>query len=633
MKRLSFCRRCGFLAFGLMAALVVAGHLLMAHADERSMVVKSAGDISHQSGKLGKYKALVIGINDYQDPKISDLKNAVRDAEAIAETLETGYGFKVTRLLNRAASKAAIYNKLRALAANSAADDSVLIYFAGHGDIDRVYNDGWWIPADAKGGDALTYLDNTVVQKAMKNMKARHVLLISDSCYSGTLFGEGRDMPPVIDDQFYLTLYNEKSRWGMTSGNKTPVTDSGSEGHSVFIYQLLKELKQNKKPYLTTQEIYARIAPIVGNNSEQTPLCKPVKDAGDMGGGFIFVSAAPRRANAVGKAAAISDAIKYEEASLEDEGREIEAEKQRLAKEKEMLTKKKALAEERRRLEEERRRLEAEKAETERAAAKAVGDALTDLSTGMEFVFVQGGCYQMGDTFGDGYSNEKPVHEVCVSDFSIGKHEVTVGQFRKFVNDSKYRTEAEKGDGCYIWTGSTWDKQRDKSWRNPGFSQTDNHPVACVSWNDAQEFIKWQSRKSSKKYRLPTEAEWEYAARSGGKSEKYAGTSSESSLGSYAWHDANSASKTHPVGQKQPNGLGLYDMSGNVWEWVQDWYGSDYYKSSPQNNPEGPSEGSNRVSRGGSWGSNAGGCRAANRGDNTPDVRDAGLGIRLARTH
>ena len=120
-------------------------------------------------------------------------------------------------------------------------------------------------------------------------MKARHVLLISDSCYSATLFGKARAMPQVIDDKYYLNLYNEKSRWGMTSGNKTPVSDQGSGGHSVFAYQLLKELRKNVNPYVSTQEIYTRIAPIVGNNSKQTPICRPIRDTGDQGGEFVFV--------------------------------------------------------------------------------------------------------------------------------------------------------------------------------------------------------------------------------------------------------------------------------------------------------------------------------------------------------
>jgi formylglycine-generating enzyme required for sulfatase activity len=223
------------------------------------------------------------------------------------------------------------------------------------------------------------------------------------------------------------------------------------------------------------------------------------------------------------------------------------------------------------------------------------GKAVTD-SSGMEFISVKGGCYQMGE--GSSYA----VHEVCVDDFYIGKYEVTQGQWKAVMgNNPSYFKDC--GDNC---------------------------PVEEVSWNDIQDFITKLNNKTGKNYRLPTEAEWEYAARSGGKDEKYAGTSNESELGEYAWYDKNSGSKTHPVGQKKPNGLGLYDMSGNVWEWVNDWYDSDYYKNSPKNNPTGPSSGKEyKVHRGGSWLGSAGSLVASSRDWNEATTRDIYGGFRL----
>ncbi len=262
--------------------------LLTANAASRGISV--IGDLSHQSGKLGSYRALLIGINDYNDPKIPDLETAVNDTTAMAKLLRERYGFKVKLLLDHKATRKAIYQALRNLASSTTPDDNILIYYAGHGDLDRLTNDGWWIPSDAEGGDPVTYLNNFLIQTYIRSMKARHVLLISDSCYSGTLFGQARALPQVIDDKYYLNLYNEKSRWGMTSGNKTPVSDRGTGNHSVFAYQLLKELRKNEKPYISTQEIYTRIAPIVSNNSEQTPLCRPIRNTGDQGGEFVFVA-------------------------------------------------------------------------------------------------------------------------------------------------------------------------------------------------------------------------------------------------------------------------------------------------------------------------------------------------------
>ena len=293
------------------------------------------------------------------------------------------------------------------------------------------------------------------------------------------------------------------------------------------------------------------------------------------------------------------------------------------------------------------------------AGAKA-GDIYTDPATGMEFVFVKGGCYRMGQSDADRewliskagndhyekyYSDEKPAHEVCVDDYYIGKYEVTVGEFRKFINDTGYRTDAEKGGGCRYWTGSEVKQGSGRNWRNPGFSQRESHPAVCVSWNDARAYLKWLSRKSGKNYRLPTEAEWEYAARSGGKRERYAGFSTKGDIYRYAnfcdtncdwsWKTESQDDGykfTAPVGSYRPNGIGLYDMSGNVHEWVADRYGEDYYKSSPKNNPKGPYGGEYRVLRGGAWDYVPRTIRSANRGRINPVNSVNGFGFRCART-
>jgi hypothetical protein len=264
----------------------------------------------------------------------------VNDARAMAELLRERYGFQVKILLDRKATKEAIYQALRNLALSTKSDDSVLIYYAGHGDLDRTYDDGWWIPSDAKGGSPVTYLDNIQVQKSMRSMKARHVLLIADSCYSGTLFGQARAMPQVIDNKYYLNLYNERSRWGMTSGNKTPVSDEGSGGHSMFAYQLLKELKRNKKPYISAQELYTRLAPIVSNNSEQTPLCRPIRNTGDQGGEFVFVASSGAMDITV-DTRLNSESRRLEQERVELEGIKMEIERKKLEIERMQIEKEK----------------------------------------------------------------------------------------------------------------------------------------------------------------------------------------------------------------------------------------------------------------------------------------------------
>ena len=227
------------------------------------------------------------------------------------------------------------------------------------------------------------------------------------------------------------------------------------------------------------------------------------------------------------------------------------------------------------------------------------GGIWTDPVTGMEFVWVAGGCYEMGcGSWTDNCdSDESPVHEVCVDGFWIGKYEVTQGQWQQIMGN------------------------------NPSYNKSGNDfPVEQVSWNDCQDFITALNGKGSNTFHLSTEAEWEYAARGGGKEEKYAGGDDLDSLG---WYDSNSGSHSHEVGTKAPNSLGIYDMSGNVFEWCQDRYAHDYYFSSPRDNPQGPSTGSNRVFRGGSWYYAAQGCRAAIRRNSGPGNQGFSLGFRL----
>lgn len=217
-----------------------------------------------------------------------------------------------------------------------------------------------------------------------------------------------------------------------------------------------------------------------------------------------------------------------------------------------------------------------------------------DPTTGMEFVFVKGGCYKMGSN--DGGSDEKPVHEVCVSDFSIGKYEVTQGQYDTVM-------------------GSFLTARKQLMMYNPSnFKQCGpDCPVDNVTRNNAREFIGKLNAKSGRQYRLPTEAEWEYSARSGGKDEKWAGTNDESGLGKYAWYKNNSGEMTHRVGLKKANGLGIHDMSGNVSEMCQDWYNEAYYEDSPKGNPLGANIGEKRVLRGGSFNDDSNRVRTSKR--------------------
>ncbi|PLX85332.1 MAG: hypothetical protein C0617_04470 [Desulfuromonas sp.] len=221
-----------------------------------------------------------------------------------------------------------------------------------------------------------------------------------------------------------------------------------------------------------------------------------------------------------------------------------------------------------------------------------------DLTTGMEFVLAPAGCFPMGDLWESGSKSEGPVHEVCLDAFYMGKYEVTQGQWKAVMGE------------------------------NPAYFQKgDDHPVEQVSIDDAREFIERLNRKSGRGYRLPTEAEWEYACRSGGKREPFCGSDQPSEV---AWFDRTGGGSTQPVGQKRPNGLGLFDMSGNVWEFSSDLYGEDYYATSPRNNPQGPVEGTYSVKRGGSWSINPRFLRSTVRGRTDFDTRHYSTGFRIA---
>lgn len=256
-------------------------------------------------------------------------------------------------------------------------------------------------------------------------------------------------------------------------------------------------------------------------------------------------------------------------------------------------------------------------------------------------------------------NDEKPVHSVKISKpFFIGQYEVTVDQFKKFLDESGYVPEsiADKTGGygynpdydpALSAKGDAFEGRNPKYlWSNPGFKQRDDEPVLNVTWNDATALTKWLSRREGRTYRLPTEAEWEYACRAGTQSRYFNGNKPESLIDSANIFDADSAKNwqkwdiyalknsdgfafTAPVGSFKPNAFGIYDMSGNAWEWVSDWYDEHYYANSPTNDPQGPKEGNVKVRRGGSWHTWPLYARSAYRNWNSSDTRYALVGMRI----
>ena len=609
----------------------------------------------------GAYWALLIGIDEYA--QASNLESAVKDVQAVRAVLETRYGFhpsRIKQLLNAEATRAAIVDTLYRLKREVREADSLFIYYAGHGQYEQEGDHGWWVPADADPTRPSSFIDNEIVLQYLKGMQAKHVYLVADSCFSGSLFGT-RALPPITA-RWYAELYKARSRWGLTSGATEPVADSGKAGHSPFAYFLLKVLRENAQPYLVPSEIAAYVAPRVANNTEQRPLSEPLRRSGDEGGQFVF------RLTGVG-ATAIQESDDVPSPSLEvsqlamerefwnaikdsqhpqefaaylkryPDGTFAELARQRLEAGLELTPKLRQVIQRglaaagfdpggvSGRFDAGTRTaigrwqaaqggratgyldegsaadlLQAGGREIEREEAEKARQAEFELP----MVHVQGGTFRMGCTEEQSRcdDDEKPDHLVRVDSFEIGQYEVTQDLW-----------EAVMGE-------------------NPSFfGHCSRCPVEHVSWDDVKIFLKKLNTLTEERYgfRLPTEAEWEYAARGGpqGKGYEYAGSDAP---GLVAWYEEHSGSKTHPVGQKEPNELGLYDLSGNVWEWVQDCWNDSYDGAPGDGRAWETEECSMRVLRGGSWIDVPGYLRSADRIRFDSGYRSDDFGFRVART-
>jgi formylglycine-generating enzyme len=280
------------------------------------------------------------------------------------------------------------------------------------------------------------------------------------------------------------------------------------------------------------------------------------------------------------------------------------------------------------------------------APATKTGKIFRDCKNCPEMVVIYSGRFDMGSPESEDGRNddEGPVHSVSVAAFAIGKTEITRVQFAEFVKQSGYTT----GEQCWTLESGHYGEHKG-SWQEPGFPQNDRHPVTCINWNDAKAYAVWLSRKTGKKYRLPTEAEWEYAARGNTKTSRYWGdnpdkacryangadnTAQAKIAGARSWsiHDCTDGyAYTSPAGRFRPNAFGLYDMLGNVWDWTEDNY-HDNYQDAPAVSSAWLGGGTKRVLRGGSWNNSPSNVRAAIRYGNNPEIRFSTFGFRVARS-
>ncbi len=599
-------------------------------------------ETAERSRPTGANYLLAIAINDYQHhPKLS---NCVRDAEQLVKVLQEKYGFQpdhTVTLFDQEATAANLYIHLVELSQKVLPQDNVVVYFSGHGFYDRSDRTGHLVPVEAPAGAVWHYFSNANLVNRIRAINSFHTFLIVDSCFSGSLFAS-KDVGAAALAEVVEGL---PSRWALAAGQIETVEDGLHGDHSPFAKALLSYLEANNSPLVPASELIQHVKRVTPHNARQTPVGGVLFKTGDVGGEFVFHlstrtdedEAAWRKATALNTVAAYDDyldAFPNGHHAEEAETRMEELEQQDEEAWKQAASSKsvvgyrryirhsprgKYVREARQRIRELKALADPELEKSAKSDVPAPKPAVKDKpSVPKDMVYVEGGSFEMG--------KGSDAHRVTVSSFYMGIYPVTFDEYDAFCEATKR------------------DKPKDAGWGRG------NRPVIYVSWYDAVEYCNWRSRQEGRQevyainsknitpnwkangYRLPTEAEWEYAARGGQQSEgyEYAGSNKLDEVG---WYRENSNSQTHLVGEKKSNELGLYDMSGNVWEWCWDWYDEDYYsKSKGSQDPRGPGSGALRVLRGGSWFDLQDYARCAARYNYFPYIRSYNYGFRLART-
>ena len=516
----------------------------------------------------GNNYALFFANDNYQNNSdFGNLKNPVTDATDIAQELQDMYGFNTKVYPNYSRSK--IYSVLEKWQKRSFGKaDQLFLFFSGHGTFWEFTKKGYFVP-NTRSTDFGAYIELTDLGNIVTQIPCQHILLAVDACYSGT-----------IDQEIAFRGPNFQ---------RPKQTKTTERDNTIF-----RQLRNTSRLLITSGE-KQRTPDGKKHSPFANALLTKLRAAYSYGDGLCTYQ------DLLSQLERVSPTPHQGELPGHEQGGFV------------FVTK-----------------------------------GMNPLSPKPELdnmVFVKGGTFQMGSN--DGERNETP-HTVTLSDYYMARHEVTVKDYLAFTKDNDEHLPEWLGKGSkYNIQGGGDDhyKKLDKA------LQGDKYPIVGVSWYNAIAYCNWLSDQEGYQkvysivgtkvtvnwkangYRLPTEAEWEYAGRSRGKDQKWAGTSAESQLSSYA----NGSGKTDgyeytsPVGTFKANDLGLFDMSGNVWEWCWDWYDIYYYKKSTNTNPIGPSTGASRVQRGGSWLYVPARLRCASRYSVTPGSRYSNSGFRLSR--
>ena len=570
----------------------------------------------------GQRWAVVVGVNQYV--QLSHLNFCVADARKLRDQLVSA-GFPADNVFllvdgpdaRSQPNRANIQRQIGSVLAVAAQDDLVLVSFSGHG----VHLDGksYFCPAEASLDDPqTTMVPLELIYQQLEASKARQKLLLVDACRNDPRPSGSRDATSHqrslkgLADQLAAVPAGILALSSSAAGQIS--WEDEQFGHGVFMHYVMEglsgqaDVQGNRDGAVSLLELYAyselQTKRWVLRNKPgylQTPEL-----LGKITGDFpLGRKASPPLAQAPFSATAARG--------------------------------------------------------HQQAWAKYLGQPIDLTNTqGMKLTLIPPGEFVMGSTLSaeeidrrlpggkpEYYADEHPHHAVRLTrPFYLGTHEVTVADFRRFVTATGHKTTAEKEGNALGYKDGKWEEVAGLNWQQPGFDQQDTHPVTCVSWEDASAFCQWLSREDGRSYRLPTEAEWEYACRAGTETIFFWGDDPDAGEGylngadetgtldgrswAYKFNFKDGYAATSPVGRFKPNAFGLYDVLGNVNEWCHDWSDGSYYAASPVDDPPGAAAGSLRVRRGGSWSYEPGFCRSAYRIYATPGYRSVSLGFRVA---